>query len=106
MDDLISRQAVNDALDRLCNSVCPYSKKQRYAMCGACTLGGAFDVLCTIPSVQSEIIRCKDCLWYEIYQLKADGTDDRRYKPSYCMLHSERHKGDYYCADGERRGTQ
>ena len=52
MDDSISRQAAMDALDRTCNSNCPYSKKQRYAMCGACTLGAAFDALTEVPSVQ------------------------------------------------------
>lgn len=50
MADLISRQAVNDALDRTCNLVCQYSKKQRYAMCGACPLGSAFDAIAELPS--------------------------------------------------------
>lgn len=50
-----------------------------------------------------ELIRCKDCKWYEIYQLKKDGTDDRRYKPSYCTLLRHNFKPDWFCADGERR---
>lgn len=45
MSDCIDRKKALDALDELCNRVCPYSKKQRSAMCGACTLGGAFDVI-------------------------------------------------------------
>lgn len=49
------------------------------------------------------VIKCKDCKWYEIYQLKKDGTDDRRYKPSYCTLLRHSFKPDWYCADGERR---
>lgn len=50
-----------------------------------------------------EVVRCRDCRWYEIYQLKQDGTDDRRYNPSYCTLFRHRFKPDWYCADGERR---
>ena len=53
-----------------------------------------------------ELVRCKDCLWYEIYQLKKDGTDDRRCKPKFCVLHSRKLPGDYFCADGERRGEE
>ena len=52
MGDLIDRQAVNDALDRTCNLVCQYSKKQRYSMCGACPLGSAFDAITEVPSVE------------------------------------------------------
>lgn len=51
MTDLISRQAANDALDRTCNLVCKYSKKQRYSMCGACPLGSAFDALTEVPTI-------------------------------------------------------
>lgn len=51
MNDLISRQAVNDALDRTCNRVCQYSKKQRYSMCGACPLGSAFDTVIEAPTL-------------------------------------------------------
>lgn len=49
------------------------------------------------------VIRCRDCIWYEIYQLKKDGTDDRRYKPSYCKNLGYQTRPDWYCADGERR---
>lgn len=53
--------------------------------------------------IVGELVRCKDCQWYEIYQLKKDGTDDRRYKPSYCVNLSYQTRPDWYCADGERR---
>lgn len=52
MDDLISRQSVNDAMDRTCDLVCEYSKEQRYTMCGACPLGCAFDAVADVPSAQ------------------------------------------------------
>ena len=61
MDDLISRQAAIDALDKLCDRICEYSKKQRHTMCGACNLGSAFDVIDELPTAEPEIIRCKDC---------------------------------------------
>ena len=51
------------------------------------------------------VVRCKDCKWYEIEQLKRDGTDDKRYKPSVCVIgaYAKPRKADWYCADGERR---
>ena len=51
----------------------------------------------------TELVRCKECRWYEINELKADGTEDRRYKPSMCVLHNRSFKDTYYCADGERK---
>lgn len=58
-----------------------------------------------LPHLQrmTELVRCKDCKWYEIYQLKKDGTDDRRYKPSYCVNLAFHASPDWFCADGERR---
>ena len=50
-----------------------------------------------------EVVRCKDCKWYEILQLKKDGTDDCRYKPSYCTLYYRKRNPDWFCTDGERR---
>lgn len=53
--------------------------------------------------IVQELVRCRDCMWYEIYQLKKDGTDDRRYKPSYCVNLSDWTRPDWFCADGERK---
>lgn len=53
--------------------------------------------------IVGELVRCKDCKWYEIYQLKQDGTDDRRYKPSYCTLLRHNFTPEWFCADGEVR---
>ena len=58
------------------------------------------------PITVQELVRCRDCRWYEIEQLKKDGTDDRRYKPSYCTLLRHNFKPDWYCADGEVRGEE
>ena len=74
MDDLISRQAVNDALDRTCNLVCQYSKKQRYSMCGACPLGSAFDAITELPTIEP-----KKGKWEVV-----DEAEPRRYGCSVC----------------------
>ena len=50
--DLISRKAAIDALDKLCDCICEYSKKQRHTMCGACNLGSAFDVIDELPTAE------------------------------------------------------
>lgn len=54
---------------------------------------------------QPEIIFCKDCKHYAIWQLKSDYTDDLRYKPSVCVIgaYSVHRKPDWFCADAERR---
>ena len=66
MADYIDRQVVNDALDKTCDLVCQYSKKQRYAMCGACPLGSAYDVFENVPSADVQPVRHGR---WEIYQL-------------------------------------
>ena len=50
------------------------------------------------------LVRCKNCKYYAIYELKHDGTDDMRYKPSVCIKgkYSVYRKPDWYCADGEK----
>lgn len=81
---------------------CPY---QSYNFCGR---DNDFVVACEAiteaPAIDAvPVVRCRDCIWYEIVQLKKDGTDDRRYKPSLCVLHNRNFAEDYFCADGERR---
>lgn len=83
MSDLIDRQAAIDAIDKHCNIVCQYSKKQRSVMCGACPLGTAFDVIEDLPSAESvqhgkwmwvDGVRCSQCN----YKLETTGL------PNYC----------------------
>ena len=73
MDDLISRQAAIDALEKLCDRICEYSKMQRHTMCGACNLGSAFDVIDELHTAEPEIIRCKDCKHYQFADNRAFG---------------------------------
>ena len=68
------------------------------------TWNDAVSLIDSAPTVDAvEVVRCRDCRYYEIMQLKRDGTDDRRYKPSLCVLHNRNFDEDYFCADGERR---
>ena len=47
----VSIEMVINALDKHCDYVCEYSKKQRATMCDACPLGTAFDIIYELPSV-------------------------------------------------------
>lgn len=57
MKEYIEREALIDSLDGLCDRVCQYSKKQRAAMCGACPLGHAFDLVEEFPAADVEPVR-------------------------------------------------
>lgn len=63
-----------------------------------------FIVACA-KEMPEAIVRCKDCKWYKISHLKRDGTENKRYKPSVCVVgeYAQRRREDWYCADGERR---
>ena len=66
----------------------------------------AISAILSIPSADVvEVIRCKDCKHYEIWQLKSDYTDDKRYKPSVCVIgrYAVHRSEDWFCADAERR---
>lgn len=57
-----------------------------------------------LPSAEPEIVHCRECKHFAVYELKADGTDDKRYKPSVCIKgeFAKRRNPDWFCADGER----
>ncbi len=58
----------------------------------------AVDAVMALPSAQSEIIRCRDCEhWDKIW------TNDRSPDYHYCPMIDGMHKGDFYCADAERK---
>lgn len=95
--DLIRRQ---DAIDgkiviQLANGVEIYSDE-----------AVPVEYLKNLPSAQPEIIRCKDCKWW-------DKSEDSLFGYCMAMKHGymtanweigiyRRYKGDFYCADGER----
>ena len=73
MDDLISRQAAIDALkakavplykDPRCNDIWERDR----------TLDDAIDVIRGLPSAQPEIIRCKDCIYYDPPHVENNGV--------------------------------
>ena len=47
---------------------------------------------------EQELIRCKDCFWYRSVELKADGTHDKRFKPSRCALWDEDMNDTDFCS--------
>ena len=51
-----------------------------------------------------ELVRCRECKWYSIYEAKKDGTPDKRYSPSVCLreIYAKRRDPDWFCGDGER----
>ena len=92
MNDLISRQAAIEVIEKMMEVY--WDRKV--------ILARVWEQIKDLPSAQP-LVRCKDCKWYVIEQLKKDGTDDRRYKPSYCTLLRHNFKPDWFCADGERK---
>ena len=99
-DDLISRQAAIEALDR-------FSLGETDAIKLAVRMG---DYLKRLPSAQPEIVRCKECKWWD----KKDGSPVgycHAAKHGYYSGHWEieiyrTYKEDFYCADGEREGEE
>ena len=54
--------------------------------------------------VEKELIRCKDCRYYEVYERKYDGSADKRFKPSICTRAYEyavTKAPNWFCADAE-----
>ena len=52
---------------------------------------------------EKELIRCKDCKYYEVAELNYDGTPDKRCKPSVCTngKYAVERPEDWYCGDAE-----
>lgn len=96
MAEYIERQTVIDTLDEVCDRVCQYSKRQRAVMCGACSLGSAFDAVEAIPAADvAPVVRCKDCRHRDPEDKKCDsGQTERQGCPF--PVHDN-----YFCAYGE-----
>ena len=89
MNDLISRQAAIDALDKhLQTTDVPVS----YPV----IISALTEWLNEVPSAQPDIIRCKDCKFYTAM--------NRKTKSGICSLIMHQNFGDdWYCAGAERR---
>ena len=90
MDDLISRQAAIDAVNRLSLGE---ADAVRLSMRIA-------DYLNRMPPAQPEIIRCKDCRFFHPRSVYGHGLCD-----VHCngIGESEVVRGTYFCADAERK---
>ena len=79
MDDTISRQAAIDAIDALCQEhryKIP-GKRETYSQYNEAwqdALDRAEGAICNLPSAQPEIIRCKDCIYYDPPHVKNNGV--------------------------------
>lgn len=52
-NNLIERQKILDACQVICDADCPYSKKQRFVICGSCNLGTAIEMIEDMPGVEN-----------------------------------------------------
>lgn len=106
MSDLIDRQAVLGELKDLYikNTTC----NPDYGWDAA--IDTITDKVKDLPSAQQEIISCKDCRWW-------DKSEDSPFGYCMAMKHAymsanweigiyRRYKGDFYCADAERRSDE
>ena len=93
MTDLISRQAAIDVID----AVFPVDPmKSEYAQGIACGAALAKTYVEQLPSAQPEIIRCKDCRYYQ--------DNNGGYPHMNCKWDaSETPDADDYCSAAERR---
>ena len=96
-DDMISRQAAIDAvLDNIPHDEYWMEQVNR--------------AIFSLPSAQPEIIRCKDCKWWDKFE-DYDNGYCMAMKHGYWSGHWEIsirriYKGDFYCADAEPKGEQ
>lgn len=89
MAEYIEREAVNALIKAECSP-----KVAAYLI----------DAVATIPAADVRpAVLCRDCKWYQIDELKKDGTEDRRYKPSVCVLAEQRRDPNHFCAGGKKR---
>lgn len=101
MNDLISRQAAIDALKEHRKLFCDntqdtFSKLSYPEKCRVDELDTAIATLVNLPSAQSEIIRCKDCIYYT--------PMNRETKTGICNLIMHQNFGDnWFCAGAKRR---
>lgn len=90
-DDLISRQAAIDAMES-------YSKFLWGRYHETFNLGAVASILSDLPSVQPEIVRCKDCK-YNPNNPRPYADDD----PIETFIHCKFMEADGFCSKGKRR---
>lgn len=83
MDDLISRQTLLESIERISvkGNVLDDDWVYRFIQ--------------EFPSAQQEIIRCKDCMYWDKSWQTIEGCH-------YCGMIDKQTEGDFFCGDGER----
>jgi len=93
MTDYISREDTVNALDRLCDRVCQYSKAQRSVMCRACPLGDAFTVIeDELPS--ADVVERKAGKW-EQKQVSETFRNIEQLQSAFCPICKRYHTTPY-----------
>lgn len=110
MADLIDR---DKAIDAICKNGTNLERDKCYVISIATAKQRAVDIICDLPSVQPEIIRCKDCVKHnrDIGDFKDEADNKNRFfwKDEACPLvryrgKAQGHEFDYqYCCYAERR---
>lgn len=103
MSDLIDRQAVLDAMNRLRED-----DLETYGV----EIPESFDAeraneaIRNLPSAEPKIIHCKDCRWWDSTNGKKGycyAAKHGYYSPNWEIHIYRTHYGEFYCADAERR---
>ena len=89
MSDLISRADVVDMLEMY-----PFAEFSEYEV--------AREVVKRLPSAQPEIIRCKDCIYFDRY---TDGIEKYQWD-GFCADWARNTYEDWFCSRAERKGEQ
>ncbi len=92
MNDIIYRQAVLDAIEK---AMCEDGFRSATGLIHKTT---AYDIIRHLPSAQSEIIRCKDCIYFD------KGYDEDT--ADWCHVWSEATCAEGYCHNAERGDEQ
>ena len=97
MDELISKRAVIEAIEKARANV-GHNLERSIGKSIIEILDEVGEDVGKLPSAQPQIIRCKDCKYW-------DTTWQNDYAPNYhyCPMIDGTRRNDFYCADAERR---
>ena len=104
MAEYIEREAAIEAVTMWYKKACRPENMSSYNMGERAAYTTAISEIAKLHAADVRpVVLCRDCKWYQIDELKKDGTEDKRYKPSVCVLAEQRREPNHFCADGERR---
>ena len=106
--DLISRQAAIDAILAVTGNSSVrelYEHVQEHGLSDMWSGGvnAAIDIIIAVPSAKPEIVRCKDCKWYELPSHKITENCVRWMKSNGILLPI---KPDDFCSRAKRRTNE